>query len=1090
MEGLERRAVVQDSLRGQAQVQPVLLPQNGAQGGAANAASVRAPVSSFDIEIGNQLGQFAQGKLAEAVKLKQEKSFLDGQMAYQQGRAFEDVEMGGDKWALEGYRVVQAQQLASGLLTAQQQEIAQGAYEMDPDAYRAHFMARAEGVLGSAPDQRTAELAREQLLRQMPVLVDNHMVANLEYKERMNFEELERSVDIISRDPTSVDQLIAFARGGEGTPTAALSDDRRRAATVSGVIRAFDNDNPLAYAALANEGLLGDNLTTDQINAVRSARQRFENRRRQEYNQELFVAEQGLMTDVTEGRLEPMAAVEALSTLYAEHGITMNAQEAGAVYQDARTGVRTAAITEGNLIDAAGARGDIDAQVDLVIGSLTRTESGGNSGAHRTNVDGRSFGGAMQFGQARLNDWAAATGSPSITVSQFTANPQLQREIERWHVRDIITHAQSNGYTDLVGTKINGVTVTLSGMVAVAHLGGKSGLDRFISSGGAYNPSDELGTSLTDYLRTHATGNADELFTPQQRMQRAIATRDQVIQRIAAEAQAAAQPSRDADDALFRNGIIDQTEWARRNRERAVQYGVERTTATVQHEAGIMSEVAVANINSAISEDERQRSLTYQLGVEEARGAFEAIAAQVSKGELPPTALAQASQQFFARTQELSTETGISIPEDEVLRDVRSISDRTVEATEASRVWHEEGVLIDQAVSSGTLGQLNPTLINRAVRAKEQELLQISEDLVARGEIPVEQQAQWVSAEQRRFLAQSGVVDSRMQRVINGYLAGGPIDRNGEPRPEYIEAVQAYRDLHAVNPALADRYIQPEYRSDIDAILHNAGDGPIEGAIRTLGVREADSAAERDPTEFIGSQRVQGALDSAVDDFLAEQDIGFWHSIWQGDADMSQMFDMTNTDRADIWSEDNQAVVRSELRYELEQAYRLNPRTRPTELIEAAARRVKDRTTVVAGEAIIVPRGTNLGEMFFGARAPEFTDQDGVYNTAIMNWLRSPAVQEQYPYLSETSFSEWLNPIVPNSIFGWQIQDPDTGSFSDAMDTAVTGVRPFTTRVHPTTGDMYIEVSRPEGGYYDTIVIPTNEVGQLYMQQHRERATR
>ena len=33
----------------------------------------------------------------------------------------------------------------------------------------------------------------------------------------------------------------------------------------------------------------------------------------------------------------------------------------------------------------------------------------------------------------------------------------------------------------------------------MAHLGGKSGMRRFVQSAGEYNPSDELGTSLQDY---------------------------------------------------------------------------------------------------------------------------------------------------------------------------------------------------------------------------------------------------------------------------------------------------------------------------------------------------------------------------------------------------------------------------------------------------------------------------------------------------------------------------------------------------------------------------------------------------------------
>ena len=37
------------------------------------------------------------------------------------------------------------------------------------------------------------------------------------------------------------------------------------------------------------------------------------------------------------------------------------------------------------------------------------------------------------------------------------------------------------------------------GLRAVAHLGGKSGMKKFVQSKGYYNPADELGTSLQSY---------------------------------------------------------------------------------------------------------------------------------------------------------------------------------------------------------------------------------------------------------------------------------------------------------------------------------------------------------------------------------------------------------------------------------------------------------------------------------------------------------------------------------------------------------------------------------------------------------------
>ena len=37
------------------------------------------------------------------------------------------------------------------------------------------------------------------------------------------------------------------------------------------------------------------------------------------------------------------------------------------------------------------------------------------------------------------------------------------------------------------------------GLRAVAHLGGKTGMIKYVQSGGKYNPADDFGTKLSDY---------------------------------------------------------------------------------------------------------------------------------------------------------------------------------------------------------------------------------------------------------------------------------------------------------------------------------------------------------------------------------------------------------------------------------------------------------------------------------------------------------------------------------------------------------------------------------------------------------------
>ena len=40
---------------------------------------------------------------------------------------------------------------------------------------------------------------------------------------------------------------------------------------------------------------------------------------------------------------------------------------------------------------------------------------------------------------------------------------------------------------------------SIDGLSAVAHLSGKTGMNKFVRSGGEYNPEDEIGSSLRDY---------------------------------------------------------------------------------------------------------------------------------------------------------------------------------------------------------------------------------------------------------------------------------------------------------------------------------------------------------------------------------------------------------------------------------------------------------------------------------------------------------------------------------------------------------------------------------------------------------------
>ena len=131
-----------------------------------------------------------------------------------------------------------------------------------------------------------------------------------------------------------------------------------------------------------------------------------------------------------------------------------------------------------------------DSNISSFYDKLRQSESSSDTTISRVNKDGRSFVGELQFGEARLNDYKKDAGV-SFTLDDFNKNPSLQEKVAFWHIKDI------DKYINKLGDSSKGYN--LNGLRAIAHLGGKGGMKKWLETKGEYNPSDELGTSLSDY---------------------------------------------------------------------------------------------------------------------------------------------------------------------------------------------------------------------------------------------------------------------------------------------------------------------------------------------------------------------------------------------------------------------------------------------------------------------------------------------------------------------------------------------------------------------------------------------------------------
>lgn len=169
------------------------------------------------------------------------------------------------------------------------------------------------------------------------------------------------------------------------------------------------------------------------------------------------------------------------------------------IYDDWNTSVREAIggipeVTDKDIAefsDAAGLTKEAPEPEQLsFLEQLEASESSGKADAEINIADGRRFVGKLQFGKARPQDYQNATGT-QFTQDEFIKDTALQDQVALWHVADL------DKAIDALGD--DAADYDRDGLRAVAHLGGKSGMKKFVQSKGDYNPADELGTSLQSY---------------------------------------------------------------------------------------------------------------------------------------------------------------------------------------------------------------------------------------------------------------------------------------------------------------------------------------------------------------------------------------------------------------------------------------------------------------------------------------------------------------------------------------------------------------------------------------------------------------
>lgn len=142
------------------------------------------------------------------------------------------------------------------------------------------------------------------------------------------------------------------------------------------------------------------------------------------------------------------------------------------------------------------------------------------------NSDG--YSGAFQFGEAALQDagvytpgtggrWSGTFNIPGLGTMDYDTwlhSPKAQvASLNAWN-NNLLEGIRSMGLDRYIGQVVNGVPITLEGLLGGAHIGGLGGVQTFLTGRG--DPADANGTRVSDYIREAgaAAGGAGMAMPP------------------------------------------------------------------------------------------------------------------------------------------------------------------------------------------------------------------------------------------------------------------------------------------------------------------------------------------------------------------------------------------------------------------------------------------------------------------------------------------------------------------------------------------------------------------------------------------------
>jgi hypothetical protein len=1056
-QGTDRREGTPDSLVGASEITPVL-PQTPAL--QVPNASVPDVVNSPSAQMLRGIQQWSGKKLQEAANVKNEARILDGQMAYQQGKAMEDIDMDGnlfgDKWAMQGYRVMEAQTTASTMLAAQQEMIRQSQYEQDPEQFRATYINRLEQQLDGM-DPQTAKMVREQMADHMPTLVAQQTTAYMQNEEQNAFDTLSASIDVMSKDATAFDALITNAIGGEGSPSAGLSPDRTRGAVVSGTIAAFNNGNPVAYHQLKASGLL-DELPDAERQAIKAAKSSYETEVRntfdEGYSQDLLNFER----DLAAGD----ADIDDFIALQARYNRNITAAQGQAVMAGSKTAGDLGERADVIVLQTAQTNRDWGTVAELTQDIVMHFESGGNLDATGPVIEGGANTGDQAQGGMQVMPKTMDDPGFGIRPSNGSRADTLRVGREYWA-------AMVERYDGNIEA------------AAIGYNAGPGNADKWMEAGGDYSvlPDRAQTEPYAKGISESANGgdlyytSAERFSMAQTELQSATQLRDAVLKQQGEQAQTDAEAGYNLSmvdvAADFKAGVTTRSEYMAAQDAALSTYDLDLTRSIANSRdgditAGINAAAARAesarsaatSADTAAEADERKNSIAlFKDDVAVARGVFRTI---VNAEGVTGIEIRSAQEAYLASVREMGNNRGLVLADTGFAAIRNTASESVARATLASKKYEADQSTIDRALATGTVSALSPELQKRAFTQAGARVDTGIADLTSTGQIPAEQTGTATAQANMGVWVQAGTVPKQVADQSTAILGRKLVGPGGDPNPDMISTIQMWDQIRQDSPEVAATMLDEAGMLTAEAVLDFAGGSfssteDIGAAMLAMQNQIDGSASMVTGNRVDDAVRINSGIINAVNKYFKSEDIGYFQGLFSGNADISQRLDRLPSEEARVFADETAENLSDHIMQEAVRLQKIRPDLTPEYYAEAATRSILDRTSVVGGEVLVMDKGLDIQTQLFGEHADTMS-KDGIEQEVILFGMQQLASEypKKWGFLAEIAARENYGMVgrgtlaVADSIagaFGGSVARPVI-SQDDALGAGKRGVRPFT----------------------------------------------